>query len=112
MYLYVYIICVYDVLDGSWSFSRKLDQQRAPEVAVETSNTAAARNLFKSKTSLGQEKKADSDTLWTQHDNLISGISIANAGPKVTKVSTSGFDGRLVIWQLSDLSLDMAALKL
>ncbi len=89
-----------------------MDQQRATEAVVETSNTAAARNLFKSKANLGQEKKAETDTLWTQHDNLITGISIANAGPKVTKVSTSGFDGRLVLWQLSDLSLDLAALHL
>ena len=73
---------------------------------------AAARSLFKSKARLGQDRKADTDHIWTQHENTITGLGIANVGGKVTKISTSGFDGRLVLWQLSDLNLDMSALRL
>lgn len=100
---------------GEWSFNRRLDQ-RVEEVASASSaagGVAAARALFQNKASRGQEKKADNDTLWTKHENSITGLVECTApGQKyITKVSTSGLDGRLVVWDLPALELDMAALS-
>lgn len=74
---------------------------------------AAARDIFKSKAATGQEKKKDGDVLVTQHSNVIT--CIANAGPvgeKLTRISTTSLDGRIVIWDLNSLSSSFAALKL
>jgi hypothetical protein len=98
---------------GQWAFYGKLEQQAKQDAPVEAqTGAAAARNLWQNKTKLGQEKKGDSDVVKSQHENIITGLSIANTGSSVTKVSTTSFDGKLVIWQLSDLSLDLAALRL
>lgn len=93
--------------------ARKLDQQKE-EVQAESSSSgvAAARELFKNKSTRGQEKKSDSDSLWTQHENSITGLSVANRGDSVSRICTSGLDGRLVLWQLSSLSLDLASLSI
>jgi hypothetical protein len=100
------------VVGGQWNLLGKLEEQAKQTVAAEATATAAARALFQSKAKLGQEKKTDSDVLKTQHENMVTGLSIANTGNSVSRISTTSFDGKLVIWQLSDLSLDLAALRL
>lgn len=96
---------------GTWALNRRLDERKEDKAASATSGVSAARALFQNKTRSGQDAKADSDTLWTQHDNAITCIANASVsrGP-VDKVSTSGLDGRLVIWDLPALDIQMASL--
>jgi len=106
--------------DGEWGLYSKLDQRKeeaaAPAGGGSNSGVAAARALFQNKAARGQEKKTEGDTLWTQHENAITGLSNAGiGGPNqvVRKVATSGLDGRLVLWDLPELDiLDLAKLSL
>lgn len=78
------------------------------------SNVSRARELFKSKTTRGQEAKGDGDALKTKHDRLITGLAEASpsgaaAGDRL--LSTVGMDGRLVLWSLqSSLDVSLATL--
>lgn len=104
--------------DKEWNYLRRLDQRNeaAPDSSAASAgaNTgvAAARALWSNKASKGQDKKQDSDTLWTKHENVIT--SMANCSGKggkgVTRVSTSSLDGRLVVWDLPNLEIDMTLL--
>ena len=80
--------------------------------AVEaTSGVAAARALFQNKTDKGQDSSAKGDKLETTHESCITCIkSLTGNSGTVGSFSTSGSDGKLVFWTLSELNLDMAAL--
>jgi len=91
---------------GKWSVHRKLDEK--VDSISDTSgggnnSVAAARALFVSKSSRGQDAAKESDGLWTKHESAIS--SICNASPnkekRITKISTSSADGRVVVWDLA-----------
>jgi hypothetical protein len=78
---------------------------------------SAARELFRNKTSRGQDIKNDTDTLRTVHERAITVLQDATlpgtAKPgKVLRVSSSSLDGRLVVWDLPSLDIDMATLGL
>jgi len=91
---------------GSWSFVRRLDEKKDDKSAAATSGVSAARQLFQNKTRVGQDAKSEGDTLWTQHDNAITCIGNFSKAPgPVEKISTTGLDGRLVIWDLSSLGV-------
>ena len=110
IYLYIYI---YSDIGGAWALNRKLDERKEEKSAGATSGVSAARALFQNKTRSGQDSKAESDMLWTQHDNAITCIASAAAASKgpVDKISTSGLDGRLVVWDLPALDIKMASLS-
>ncbi len=113
MFLFLSISVV--LLVGEWSYFDVLDKPKAPEIAVSTSATSAARELFKSKTTRGQDAKAENDELKTAHESAItcmcnaSAASARNGGPVI---STSGLDGKLVIWNIPSLEINMAGLGL
>lgn len=98
---------------GQWSFLQLLDQKK--EVAksnAPASGVQAARALFQSKTTRGQESKQEGDELWTKHENAITCIQrlAPSTDPTCTSFSTSALDGRIVVWDLPTLSIDMGAL--
>jgi len=102
-----------------WIYSRRLDQRVDDSAAAgggssAAGGVAAARALFQNKASRGQEKKADNDSLWTKHDGAITAMSNCTLpGQKyINRVSTSALDGRLVIWDLPTLEIDLAQLSL
>lgn len=102
-----------------WNYLRRLDQRTdaSPDssaAAGANTGVAAARALWSNKASKGQDKKQDSDTLWTKHENVITCMTNCSGKDEkvVTKVSTSSLDGRLVIWDLPSLEIDMALLGL
>jgi hypothetical protein len=68
----------------------------------------ACRALFQNKTTRGQEKKSEgaSSLAWTAHEGTVSGLRLHSPGT----LSTSGLDGRVVLWDLPQLHLSMAAL--
>jgi len=108
LYFYVYT-------DDEWKQEGFLDDEKKPSAdsSIVKTAAAAARDIFKAKATTGQEKKKDGDVLVTQHSNVIT--CIANAGPagdKLTRISTTSLDGRLVVWDLNSLSSSFGALKL
>jgi hypothetical protein len=82
--------------------------------AAPLSGVAAARALFQSKTSRGQDKKT-TDTASiniggsSKHSRAITGISVHG-----TTLTTSSLDGKIIIWDLKLplLTLDAALLKI
>ena len=98
---------------GEWNYSRRLDQQKEEtQASAATGGVAAARALFQNKTTRGQDQKANNDTLWTKHENAITAINVCSSGKNITKISTSALDGRLVIWDLPSLEIDMGLLSI
>lgn len=92
--------------DGDWAFLDKLEKKKVEAVKETSSGFAASRALFQNKTTRGQEKKSDSDTLWTSHEGTVSGISMYND----KTISTSALDGRVVVWDLPQLHISMATM--
>jgi len=98
---------------GEWSFFCNVDKAAtAGAVEVAAGGVNAARELFKNKTTRGQDLKSDSDTLKTTHERPITTMQDASLrkGKAVTRISTSGLDGKVVIWDLPSLELNLAAL--
>lgn len=102
---------------GEWSYMRRLDlraDDNTSSAASSATGVAAARALFQNKTSRGQETKSTTDTLWTKHESAITCMSSCSPrGSKtVTKMSTTALDGKLVIWDLQALDVDMSLLSI
>eukprot|EP01036_Dinobryon_divergens_P029473 gene29473-38577_t len=77
---------------------------------IETgSTTVSARELFKNKTVRGQD--VITDTLKSSHERPIDCIKsfVPSPGP-ITRVSTSSLDGKLILWNLPQLEINMALL--
>jgi actin related protein 2/3 complex, subunit 1A/1B len=100
------LIFGYSDRSGSWEFNRLLEVRKAEAATVATGGVAAARALFQNKSKLGQDAKADTDTLWTTHEDAITCMQNATADSSgvVARVSTSSLDGAVVVWDLLDNS--------
>eukprot|EP00752_Nemacystus_decipiens_P010415 g9282.t1 len=102
---------------GQWSFLRRLDEKSTgpAKAAGAVSSMSAARAMFQAKTTRGQTSAGGAGKdLWTQHANAIVGVEkMGRAGdPTCSKLSSCGLDGRLVIWEIPTLDIDMNALGL
>ena len=84
---------VYKIEGGEWSIHCKLDEKKST-TATNNSTVGAARALFQNKTRTGQDAKAEGDTLWTQHENVITCLTKGKSG----SVATSSLDGKIVLW--------------
>jgi len=96
---------------GEWSFFTHVDKEfsKTNTAVASTSGISAARDMFQSKTKLGQNSKQEGDTLRTVHERPIT--CLQNASPKgANAVSTSGLDGKLIVWNLPQLEINMASL--
>ncbi|KAG0651078.1 Arp2 3 complex 41 kDa subunit [Hyphodiscus hymeniophilus] len=79
--------------EGGWQLTGSLESKGGPGVAREES----ALNMFKQLDLKGKTK--DDTQLKTVHQNTISTIRVyEESGGAVRKFSTSGVDGRIVIW--------------
>lgn len=77
-----------------WQFSRKLDLEKKKDASDGT-----ARNMFKQMDSKAQT--VDDTELASVHQNTITCIrAYGHSANQVTMFSTSGLDGRIVIWDL------------
>jgi len=94
--------------DGTIKSIGKLDEGKKASIA-----TVSAMQLFRSMDKRGQNS-ADSGTLLdTVHQNTITQISIHSGDKdKAEKISTSGIDGRIVVWNYSAIESSMASLSL
>jgi actin related protein 2/3 complex subunit 1A/1B len=98
---------VYTNQGGVWCFRRRLDEKKAA-AATSSSGVGAARALFQNKTRTGQDAKAEGDTLWTQHENVITCMSRG----KHDSVASSSLDGKIVVWDSNSLSAAMDGLTM
>jgi len=79
---------------GSWKYDRKLDEAAA---AAGAAKAGTAFDKFKNKVDTGSEK--NETTLLTKHQNSVSKVvPFKTAGGKTTQFSTSGVDGRVIVW--------------
>lgn len=68
--------------------------------------------MFQNKATRGQDGKSESDTLWTKHENVITGLSIGSVNEHdPTIIVTSALDGRVVSWDLPLLEIDFDGLS-
>jgi actin related protein 2/3 complex subunit 1A/1B len=99
---------------GKWSFSKVLDQGNSSATkANDQSKIQAARALFQSKTSRGESASnagADIKTVHQRHITCLQPFSGKNAAS--SQFSTTGLDGRIALWDLATLNIDMAALHM
>jgi actin related protein 2/3 complex, subunit 1A/1B len=110
--IFLFSICP---LSGHWEFNSVLDKvDEKANVAEDTgSSVSKARELFRSKTVRGQDVKSDTDVLKTKHERLIT--HVRNAGARngaISMVSTTGLDGKLVLWNLASLDVNFSKLSL
>jgi len=81
---------------GGWKLAKCVDEAKGPAQAKQ-SGTGAARALFQAKVDYGAD--SNETVLNTVHQNAISSlVPFASAGGRVSKFSTTGVDGKLVIW--------------
>ncbi|KAJ3140081.1 hypothetical protein HK101_003562 [Irineochytrium annulatum] len=80
---------------GQWEFAEKMDKGKAK---AESRNTAM--NTFKALDSRAQSTSGDVE-LNSIHQNTITSVrAYESRGDNVTRFSTSGVDGKLVIWKI------------
>ncbi|ETP38146.1 hypothetical protein F442_14175 [Phytophthora nicotianae P10297] len=101
-----------------WSFSEFVDK-KPTESAVKKNAGGfnAARSLFESKVTRGQTSDAtqhDKNMLWMKHESNITCIQpyAKSASGGVTEFSTSALDGRVVLWKLGSLNVQLSKLHL
>ena len=77
------------------------------------SGAAAARALFQSKTSRGQDKAGGGSTPVTYllHSRAISGIIVSKSGKQAT-VTTSSLDGKIIVWDAQSVLFNVNAATL
>jgi len=96
---------------GNWSFVERVDVKETKTAASSNkSGFNAARNMWASKVNRGQNsnKNDGKSKLWTKHVNCINCIRPYSSD----KFSTSGLDGKIVVWNTSSLASRFAGLKL
>jgi len=82
---------------GQWKLVKCVDQSTSNQAQQKQSGTGAARALFQAKVDYGTD--SNETVLNTVHQNAISSlVPFASSGGRVTKFSTAGVDGKLVIW--------------
>lgn len=93
---------------GQVTFQSKLEEEKKDEGARKFS----AMNHFQNVDKRGQSDVADT-VLLTTHQNQISCIAIrTGAKIRADKISTSGGDGKMVVWDLRSLEKQIQGLKL
>lgn len=83
--------------EGGWSLTGTMEAKGRPGMGG--AREESALNMFKQMDLRG--KVTDDTKLKTVHQNTVSTIrTFESSGPNVTKFSTSGVDGRVVIWTI------------
>ncbi|CCI42447.1 unnamed protein product [Albugo candida] len=103
--------------NGFWSLTDLLDKKSSDSAPKsEKGGFNAARSMWESKVVRGQSSEAtqqDKGMLWTKHESAITDIRPYSAEKKtITEFSTSALDGKIVLWKLDDLAVNMSKLNL
>jgi len=105
---------------GEWKYlgSPEKEPPKADKPAAAASEQTDARKMWQNKTVKGQgttESADDATAVYTVHTNSISDIKPYGDTQWSTKVdafSTSGLDGRVVVWKAADFKAKVAGLNL
>eukprot|EP01035_Chromulina_nebulosa_P019078 gene19078-24904_t len=104
---------VFNYTSRGWTFFSFIDQKKATESSSTSSGVAAARAMFQNKVTRGQDSKSDADIIKTKHESAITGLTIASSPNKpISKIATSALDGRLVLWDLPTLDINLNKLEI
>ena len=106
------------------ALTERLDTKKkgadAGKAAAASAGFAGARAMFQASSAQGIAIKDNAGgsgsqvSIDTRHQNTITGLCALSAGEgkPITKFTTCGADGRVLMWDLTKLNLDLAALKL
>jgi len=99
------------VVDGSgyWSFVDNLDRKKeGGDDSKASSSFGAARAMFAAKASKGTATATDGK-VWTKHQAAITSMQVYSPpGAPRSAFSTSGIDGRVVMWDLRKAGIPLA----
>eukprot|EP00898_Chlorokybus_atmophyticus_P006810 jgi/Chlat1/712/Chrsp104S01197 len=101
-------------VSGKWSVLRLIDEPKTTEASSKQgSQFASALKKFHGQTERGQSEEPAEEPSTAHHNCITSIQSTGAAGASaVTRFSTTGLDGKMVLWDLSSMSEAMAGLKL
>lgn len=99
-------------VDPKWQFKDKLDKAgkgggAAAKPAAGAGAFASSRALFGDATAKGVQfgQSADTSAILTKHKNFIASLAVIPSAAGITKISTTGLDGRVFVWDLAPLNL-------
>ncbi|CAN7018586.1 unnamed protein product [Brassica oleracea var. botrytis] len=97
---------------GIWSFIRYIGEKKAESSSASYSSQfseAFTKFYGQSKATTANEASESSKSRGGVHDNCINSIvSLSKAGsPKVMRLSTSGLDGKIAIWELENMQEEL-----
>lgn len=100
---------LYQKTDGDFKYLGSCDKNNGSAAKTDTkksSNFSAARNIWANKTTRGKDSNEAGNDLTTLQHNSITDLKLhgESHSTKYDSFSTSGLDGRLVIWDSSDLN--------
>lgn len=84
---------------SNWVLNGKIDLGE-----TKASTSMSAREKFQKEASVGAKNAAAGSNLPTKHQNLIMEIKPFKKGTNVDKYSTCGVDGRVLVWDVKDIS--------
>jgi len=96
--------------ENGWTLHGKADESM--KKTSDTGPAGSAFNKFRQMDSKGTQNNADSDLNSVHYNTITSVRSFAGSREKVSMYSTSGVDGKLVIWDVSTLEKDFAGLRI
>lgn len=107
-------------MKGDWKYlgSNEKEPAKSAKPAAAASEQTDARKMWQNKDVKGQntsDSASDATSVYTTHQNSITDIKPYGDTQFTTKVdafSTSGLDGRVVIWKGSDIKAHVAGLAL
>jgi actin related protein 2/3 complex, subunit 1A/1B len=89
-------------------FLGKMDVERRSTQPV----SGTAMKMFQQMVSRAQSEASDI-SLDSVHQNSINCMRVyERSGNEVTKIATSGWDGRLVIWNIADITSQFSSLRI
>ena len=93
----------FQLKSDSWEYIGSCDNMSKSTKTSKMSSFSSARELWTNKTTRGITKNNASSELNTKHTNCITNICIYGKkdGQKVSNFSTSGLDGKIIIWDHS-----------
>jgi WD40 repeat protein len=121
LYVFYFFILEIDFFFPDRSLTEKLDTKKKgadSKASAANAGFAGARAMFQASSSQGIGIKDGASTgitvsVDTRHQNTITGVCLLpGADGKVSKFSTCGADGRVLMWDLTKLDVNLAALKL
>lgn len=102
---------------GYWTLLGMADSKSGSSSpkAKASSGFSSARDKFKQMVTRGQESDSASAAMWTKHTNAITCMKPYGDGTwksKTDSFTTSGMDGRIVVWSAKNISKSIPDLKL